>query len=125
MSISLLFACGLAVTAFVSIAVVTYLQRPLCKLLEELCGTRERAQFWTVFSNVTVVLVPVIFAMQYQPLPESNSPPLLEISAQLKWGLLGLVISILVLGRVISRFIPRGPLVSRGPSGAEVRVGVS
>jgi len=42
-------------------------------MLEELCGNRERAEFWTVFSNVTVALVPVIFAMQYQPEPGARA----------------------------------------------------
>jgi hypothetical protein len=105
MSASLLFVCGTASTLLVSLVVVRYMHKALGKLLGELCGNRERAEFWTVFSDVTVALVPVIFAMQYRP--DLRSDALLEIAGQLKWGLIGLVTSILMLGWITSRFIPK------------------
>jgi hypothetical protein len=108
----MLFACGLATTLLVSLLVIRYMHRPLGKLLEELCGNRERAEFWTVFSNVTVGLVPVIFAMQYEPEPGARA--LFEVSAQLKWGLIGLVTSILMLGWVVGRFIRRSTVPTTG-----------
>lgn len=46
---------------------VSYLKAHLKNLLVELCGTEERASFWLAFSNVTLVLVPLIFALDYQP----------------------------------------------------------
>jgi hypothetical protein len=110
MSVSLLFICGLTLTLLVSLAVVRYLNLPLRRQLQELCGSTERAEFWTAFSNVAVALVPVIFAMQFQPHPEAGAPPLLAVVGQLKWGLLGLVSSVLVLGWILSRFIPRAPI---------------
>src|SRR5712691_10475000 len=51
----------------VSLIVVAYLRRPLKAILADLCGTAERARFWSAFSNVTLVLVPLIFVMQYRP----------------------------------------------------------
>ena len=105
MNPSLWFACGLAVTATVSFSVVSYMNRPLGRLLEELCGNQERAQFWTGFSNVTLVLVPVIFAMQEQPEPGIGA--VFQIASQVKWGLVGLVVSVLILGWVLGRFIPK------------------
>ena len=42
MNVSLLFLSGLAVTAMMSFGVVFYLQRPLRKLLGELCGNDDR-----------------------------------------------------------------------------------
>ena len=56
MNPSLVFVSGLAVTCLTSLATVIYMQRPLRTLLEELCGTRHRADFWTIFSNITVTL---------------------------------------------------------------------
>ena len=106
MNLSLLFICGLATTLAVSVAAVIYMTRPLRRVLVELCGNADRAEFWTVFSNVTVALVPVIFAMQYQP-EAGASVPLFQIANQLKWGLVGLVVSVLVLGKVLSRYIPK------------------
>lgn len=105
MNPSLGFACGLAVTAALSFSVVCYMNRPLGKFLEELCGNQERAQFWTGFSNVTLVLVPVIFAMQAQPEPGIGA--VFQVAGQVKWGLVGLVVSVLMLGWVLGRFIPK------------------
>jgi len=110
MNQSLSFACGLAVTAGISFGVVSYLNRPLQKLLEELCGGRERAQFWTGFSNVTLVVVPVIFAMQTEPEPGpagAGSAALFQVANQVKWGLAGLMVSVLILGWITGRFILR------------------
>jgi hypothetical protein len=110
MNTSMLFALGLGCTLVVSVLVVWYLRRPLEKILTELCGNQDRAEFWTAFSAVTVGLMPVIFALSYGPETSPNTPPLLEIAAQLKWGLIGMVSSVVVLGWVVGRFIPRpGP----------------
>ena len=107
MTVSLLFASGLGATFVVSAVVVLYLRRPLEQVLTELCGNPRRAGFWTAFSAVTVGLVPVIFALGYRPAGDSNTPALLEVAEQLKWGLIGMVISVLILGWTVSRFIPR------------------
>jgi hypothetical protein len=74
MNSSLVFVSGLAVTCLTSLATVIYMQRPLRRLLEELCGTHERANFCAVFSNITVTLVPTIFAMQYEPDSRAELP---------------------------------------------------
>jgi hypothetical protein len=107
MKISLLFLSGLAVTAIVGFSVVAYLQRPPRKLLGELCGNDDRAQFWTVFSNLTVAFVPSVAALQYRCSPPGTSPALIEIGTQLEWGLVGLVLSVLILRKILMRFIPR------------------
>jgi hypothetical protein len=61
--VSLTFAGGLVVTLAVAFTVVKYLTTPLRQQLQELCGNAERAAFWTSFSNVMLVLTPVVFAM--------------------------------------------------------------
>jgi hypothetical protein len=106
---SLLFLSGLTLTLLVSLAVVRYMNAPLRKLLQDLCGNPQRSDFWAAFSNVTVTLVPVVFAMHYAPVPRAGSLSLVEIGEQLKWGLIGLVTSVLMLGWILSRFIPRTP----------------
>ena len=105
MSASVLFASGLTITLLAAFTVVRYLSGPLRTQLRELCGNAERAEFWTVFSNVAVILTPAIFAMLVEP--STDAPPLLAVTSQLKWGLLGLVGSVLLLGWILSRFIPR------------------
>jgi hypothetical protein len=112
MNPSLWFVCGLMVTAALSFSVVCYMNRPLGILLEELCGNQERAEFWRDFSNVTLVLVPVIFAMQEQP--EPGLAAVFQIASQVKWGLVGLVVSVLMLGWMLGRFIPKGRVPTSG-----------
>jgi hypothetical protein len=105
MGVSVTFACGIMITQLAALAVVRYLNSPLRRQLQELCGNAERADFWVAFSNVTVVLTPVIFAMSVEP--SSSDPPVLAVISQLRWGFMGLVVSVLMLGWILSRFIPR------------------
>jgi hypothetical protein len=37
------------------------LRRPLAILLSELCGTEERSSFWTVWSMVMMIALPLLF----------------------------------------------------------------
>ncbi len=103
MDLSLEFACGVGTTLLTAFLVVRYLHGPLRTQLRELCGNADRAEFWTAFSNVTVILTPAIFAMLVDPL--AGTPALLAIITQLRWGLVGLVFSVLMLGWILGRFI--------------------
>ncbi len=119
MTATAIFLADLGITAGISLAVVAYLRRHLNDLLAELCGTAERAKFWSAFSNVALILVPLIFALQYQPELSQNTTAVLEMGSQLKWALVGLVVTLVTLGTVVGRFIPR----NRPASGnSEVRM---
>src|ERR1035441_874767 len=91
MTASLLFLVGLGLTLVTTFAIVAYLRSSLHSILVELCGTRERAAFWVSFSNVTITLVPLIFAMHYTPDLKGGSAAVLELAGQLKWALVGLL----------------------------------
>ena len=114
-----LYMCGLLITLAASGSVVIYLRSPLEKILIELCGTSERAKFWTAFSNVTLIAVPAIFAMQYHPETSAAAIIGFELADQVKWGLIGLVASTAVLAWVLSRFIPRAAKAAGGEPGIE------
>lgn len=104
---SIMFLAGLAVTIVTALAIVAYLRTPLYGILVELCGTKDRAAFWVAFSNVTLALVPLIFAMQYTPEAGPGTSLVLEVATQLKWALAGLLSAVVFLGWVLSRFIRR------------------
>ena len=108
---SLLFGCGVLLTSLVALGVVGYLNGPLRKQLLELCGNAERVAFWAAFANITVVLTPAIFAMSAEPGYGPQPAPIFAVAEQMKWGFVGLVLSILVLGWILSRFIPRKSVV--------------
>ena len=101
-----IFLVGVGLTLISAFLVVAYLKPHLQRILIDLCGTEERARFWTVFSNVTLILIPVIAAMSYHPNIGQGASLFFELSAQLRWGLIGLIGSVVVMGLMISRFIP-------------------
>ena len=107
MSDATTFLTGLGATLVVTLVVVIYLRPNLRKILIDLCGTQERGEFWTAFSNVTLVLIPLICAMFSPPRSDADASVLFEISGQLRWALIGLVGTVVMLGVVLSRFIPR------------------
>ena len=100
------FLIGMGVTLLISTLVVVYLRPPLRRILIDLCETEDRADFWTAFTNVTIVLSPLICAMFHRPTGGSGVAAFFDINAQLRWALIGLIGSVAVLGAVIARFIP-------------------
>ena len=107
MTASILFLLGLGLTLVTTFAIVAYLRSSLQSILVELCGTRERAAFWVSFSNVTISLVPLIFAMHYTPDFKAGSAAVFELAGQLKWALVGLLVAVFILGWVLRSFISR------------------
>ena len=110
------FLVGVGGTALASFSAVAYLTPSLRKILNDLCGTSERANFLTAFSNLSLILTPLIFAMHQLPEGNPQTPLVFQIGAQIEWALIGLVATVLVVGIVISRFIPRP---ARNPAAAE------
>jgi hypothetical protein len=105
-----IYLAGIGLTLVAALAVQLYLQTHLRGMLLDLCGTAERAGFWTAFSNVVLTLTPVIFALHQQPATASSVGLTFELGAQLEWALCGLVASVVVLGLVLSSVISRhGP----------------
>jgi hypothetical protein len=111
MDASVLVLLGLGMTAVVAVSVAGYLRPPLRQLLAEQNGG-QRVRFWTAYFGVVVVLVPLVFAMLSQPEPGMRMPATLAVAQQVRWGLLGLALSLLVAGRVLRRKTPHstGPL---------------
>ena len=96
------YVSAISLTLLASIAVVLLLRRPLLNLLIDLCGTATRAAFWAAFSNVALVLAPLLGAMHRRP---SADEPIFELAAQLEWALGGLLTSVLLVGVVLARTI--------------------
>lgn len=101
------FLTDVGITAVLFMGIVAYVQRHLRALLIELCGTIERASFWLAFSNVALVLVPLIFALDYRPESGPDKNMIFEMATQIKYALIGFVITLGGLALVLYRFIPR------------------
>src|SRR5215468_3957287 len=102
MSTVAVYLSALPLTLVASLGVVLLLRRPLLDLLADLCGTPTRAAFWAAFSNVTLVLAPLLGAMHRRP---GAGEPVFELASQLEWALGGLLASVLLVGVVLARSI--------------------
>ena len=102
-----IFLIGLGITALISFLIVIYFKPHLKKILLELNGDKERpANFWVAYATIILMLVPIIFAIWIVP-DERDVSVFFQISKQLKWSLMGLVSSLVIIGIIIIRFVPR------------------
>jgi hypothetical protein len=101
------FLTDIGLVAFLSLGLVMYVKTHLNALLIELCGTKERASFWLAFSNVTLVLVPLIFALDYKPESGPGQVFIFDMATQLKHAIFGFVLALSSLAVIPFRFIPR------------------
>lgn len=106
MSPTMAFLTDVALVVLACMGIVAYVSKHLRTLLIELCGTAERASFWLAFSNVTLVLVPLIFGIGYQPEPGADRSIVFEMAAQLRYGFIGFVLTLSLLAIILFRFIP-------------------
>jgi uncharacterized membrane protein YhaH (DUF805 family) len=89
--------------SFISLA---YLRPHLKNILVDLCGTKARADFWMAFSSIALTVTPVIFATLVIPhYHDSSATIFFDIIVQLRWGLIGLIGTVLTLGYTLNRFI--------------------
>jgi len=107
MNVAIVFLAGLATTMGVVFVALLYLRNPLQKILTDLCGTAERAHFWTVFSNITLFLVPFVLALNHDSETGAPQASVFAISSQIEYAIAGFVVAVVVLGFVLSIFISR------------------
>jgi hypothetical protein len=108
------FLFGAGITVSLALLVVKYLRAPLKKILVDLCGTSERAEFWLAFTNVALVLVPLTVALHFRPAASSLAGFLFDLSDQLQASLLALISTIVIMGLILHGYIPSKPAIPRG-----------
>ncbi len=108
------YLTGLALVTALALAAVLYLRPHLRRILVDLCGTEPRADFWTAFTNIVLVLVPLVVALHTIPDMEDPLPVALALGRQLKWALAGLAAALIGAGLTIARSVPCVPPGTRG-----------
>ena len=106
------FLTEAALTLVISVLIVQYLRPFLRKVLMDLCGTEDRAQFWTAFSNILLIGLPMIIALNYQPEARSTEELFLEVAGKLSGNLGGFLFALIGIGFIVSFFAlvaPRPP----------------
>jgi len=106
------FLMEAALTLLISGLVVRYLRPFLRKVLLDLCGTEDRAQFWTAFSNILLIGLPMIIALNYQPQARNTEELFFEVAGKLSGNLGGFLFALISIGFIVSFFAlvaPRQP----------------
>src|SRR5574341_1983916 len=98
------FLVELALTLLACFLVVIYLRPFLRRILVDLCGTEERAQFWTVFSNILLIGLPFIFALGFRPESHTTEDQFFEVAARLGGNFGGFLSALVVIGVIVSFF---------------------
>jgi MFS family permease len=104
MSTISLFLIQLAVTLAACLLLTAYVRPTLKRVLVDLCGTEERAQFWTTFSNIMLVLMPVIFGLGFSPEATLPEAMIIEVAGQLRWNLFGFILSLVAISGAVGFF---------------------
>lgn len=106
------FLLQILLTIVLTSLIVIYIRPHLRKALTDLCGTEERAQFWTVFSNVLLIGLPVMLALTYKPEAATMEEAFFEVAGRLSGTLAGFLFALICVGIVVSFFAlvaPRTP----------------
>ena len=104
------FLIQVLLTVVLTSIIVKYIRPYLHKVLVDLCGTEERAQFWSVFSNVLLIGLPSILALNYRPKAGNLEELFFEVANRLSGTLAGFLFALVCVGFVVSifaLFVPR------------------
>jgi len=92
-----------AVTLVLAGLAAFVLRRPLAILLSELCGTEERSSFWTVWSVVMMIALPLLFVS----MARIATDPTELIQGTVACTLTGILMAMLGMGLSVWRRVPR------------------
>ena len=104
----LVFILGMSAAPGLACIVVLLVKNPLFRVLKDLCGGDDRAQWWMVFSSVFVVLMTLAAAMWRSPdsvRTDDLTKLFYEFLPAFRAGLLGLLGSLIALALIIVAFL--------------------
>jgi hypothetical protein len=104
MNTILSFLIQMLITFLLAFWIVRYLQPSLRKILLDLCGTEERAQFWNAFSNILLLGMPLIFALNYRPETRDLEKLFFDVAGKVSGNLGGLLVALIGIGFIVSFF---------------------
>jgi hypothetical protein len=101
-----IFAFLFEVTATFTICALTfrYFKPYLNRVLVDLCGTEERAQFWTAFSGIILTGLPLLFSLMYHPMHQKADDLFFEITHRISGNLFSFMFAVIGVGFIVSFF---------------------
>ncbi|MGE5464096.1 MAG: hypothetical protein ACM3PS_12115 [Syntrophothermus sp.] len=110
MNMILFFLLEVVLTLILSLLLVGYLRPYLGRVLTDLCGTEDRARFWTAFSNILLIGMPVIFALNYRPEAGNSEELFFEVAGKLSGNLGSFLFTLFSIGIAVSLFVLVGSI---------------
>jgi len=104
MNTLLAFTIEIALTVLAFVLITSYLRPHLKRVLLDLCKTEDRAQFWTAFSNILLIGVPLIIALGFRPEANALEATVFEIIGRLSGNLAGYLFALIGIGIIVSIF---------------------
>lgn len=102
-----LFLTEVGISLFISVCVVFLLNKSFRNILIDLCGTEVRAQFWMIYSNLMLIIAPLLTSVLF-----GTSNKVLEVSftfykTAFGSALFGVFVSLIIIGLQITKYIPK------------------
>jgi hypothetical protein len=98
------FSIEVALTLIVCFLLVAYFRPFLHRILLDLCGSEDRAQFWTAFSTILLLGIPLIIALGYRPEAFTSQDLFFEIIGRLSGNLGAYLAALVGIGLIVSFF---------------------
>ncbi len=98
------FLVQVLLTVTLTAVIANYIRPYLRKVLVDLCGTEERAQFWTVFSNILLIGLPSMLSLNYKPEAATMEELFFEVARRLSGTMAGFLFALVCVGIAVSVF---------------------
>jgi tellurite resistance protein TehA-like permease len=92
------------VTLGFCLGLFAFLHPFLKRILIDLCGTEDRATFWTAYSKVLLVGLPVLISLSYHPQAHGPEERFFELASRLSGNLIGFLLALIALGLIVTLF---------------------
>lgn len=104
MNTILYFVLQIVLTLIIVGLIVGYLRPFLKRILVDLCGTEDRAQFWTAFSNILLFGLPLLFSLNFRSTALNDEELFFEVAAKISGNIGAMLFALVGIGIFVSFF---------------------
>jgi hypothetical protein len=110
----LYYTIVLSLTLLTSVLLTGYLQPHLYRILLGLCKTKIRMGFWVAFTNILLIGLPLLIALNFQPKASRLEQSFFEILGRLGGNLVGYLVMLIGIGVVVTAIAIFAPQIRDG-----------
>lgn len=104
MNIVIPYFTQLIVTGLLCASLLAYFRPFLKRILVDLCGTEDRANFWMAFANILMVGLPLLSGVGYIPYSSSVENIVFEAARQVRFNLYIFMVALIGVGIAVFFF---------------------